>query len=458
MPTKEELYQVLVSEMPEFKDVPIDQALALASEEMPEFTVDLQAPAQSTSNQPSYAESAARGLMQEPMPPGASLGRRVAHGVAAQALPVIGAAAGTPAGPAGMAAGAMAGRGMQKAAQAGARALTGQPQPERETPLRIAGDVATMGASEAMGGALVRGVAKAAGGAAKVARAMSVDEMNSLLKPKTVQYLYGKNPGKAVLDEGITGRSFAEIQRKVSAKLNEVGTQLEQLMSKPATRAKKIRLTGFLAPIDDAIARAKKAPESNKALITRLEALKRDLLQGKGDMQQIVVSPRQALEMKRTIGDLTPWNTTKEDTVMAAVLKNTYRNVDTRMDRVLPGFKEINDRFSNLLGAHTAAKARVMSNRGTRELMPMLETIGGGVVGAMAGKPVTGLLTGAGVAAAHKAAGSPLVRSHLAQGLKNYAVPASQATVRGVMSAAESGLPQGAMRGMVGDDPLGLFD
>ncbi len=416
--------------------------------------------------QPSYAESIRKGFAQEPMPEGAGIGRNVAHFAAEQILPTIGGAAGLPLGPGGVMAGAAAGRAWQKAGSRMGDLLTGREQ-TKETPMETAKDMALTGFLQGVGEKpVVSSMKGLLAGSAKATDAIAINEVNALIKPKAAQYIYGKNPGKAIIEEGVTGKSFEEVARKVEQKLAEVGKEYEPLLK--ANANKRLNLSNFTKPIDEALETVKKDPRSHKEVINRLENLKRDLSGAFDDMTTgeafypnsfNKVSPKQALELKQRIGVLTKFTgntgiSTPQDTFVNNTLKRMYGNIDNKLDFAIPGIRTVNERYANLLGAHVAATNRNLATMNRRNLAPLAEAVAGLGIGAIAGHPLTGGALGLATAGVHSAINSPSVVTKAAQGLTNKVAPMFRTLAEKTGGAQ---IPQTLTRVAIENDPLGLF-
>jgi len=363
-------------------------------------------------------------------------------------------------------AGAAAGRAVQKGAASAARFIADEPQ-SQETPLQIGKDVALTGVLQGIGARGVKGGARMAAGAGRRTEQMAVDEVNALLKPRASIYLYGKNPGKGVIDEGITGKSFKEIAPIVQQKLDQVGALSPQIPAAPKNKGKMMSISGFMAPLDRALAEVRKAPHGREALIKRLEDLKLNL--GKGYRNEMTgelllphkfnrVSPKTALEIKRLVGELTDFTGSKraDDTANSA-LREIYHFIDSKLDATLPEMKRVNERYANLLGAHVAARSRDLASMNRRELLPMAEVAGGMVLGTALGHPIQGAIGGLATATTHKVLSSPTAITNMAQGAIKYGVPVANATVRGIEAAGQTQVPQTLIRKGIEEDPLGLF-
>lgn len=428
--------------------------------------------------QPSYAEVIRAGFAQEPLPEGTSVGRKAASIAAENILPTIGAVAGAPAGPAGIAAGAAAGRAAQKAGVSLGNLFAGRAQ-KTEDPNAIVKDVALTGALQAIGTGTVglnkaatglpkqfTGIKGAMQGLSKGTESLAVNEINALLKPKSSAYLFGKNPGKGVVDEGITGKTFEEVAQGISNKLDEVGAQYAPILKKYGNR--RLNLANFTKPIDEALEVVKKDPRSHKEVINRLENIKRDLMGAFDDLTTgeafypnkfTNVTAKVAQDLKQRIGVLTKFTgesgeQTAKDKYVNTTLKRIYGAIDSKLDSVIPGLKDLNARYANLLGAHVAAVNRNAATMNRRNLAPLAEAVAGAGIGAIAGHPITGAILGAGTAGTHMAMTSPWVITKGAQALSKTVAPA---LATGAEKLGGAQVPQTIIRLTAEEDPLGLF-
>lgn len=284
------------------------------------------------------------------------------------------------------------------------------------------------------------------------ARRQAEADMNALLKPANVQQMYGKNVGRAVLDENISANSLPELVEGIGTKLGEVGAEYAPILAKTEVAARRFSIEGFTEPIDAAIAKLQKTPHGMETTIKRLEDLKLNITGGtrgpKGEM--IIpnnfrsVSPSEALEIKRTIGDLTSFKgLTAEDAAADAAGKKVYGKLDAALDRYVPEMKRLNERYANLLGAHISAKRQMM----------------GAVRSAVS---TTDALAGAGLPIAREMIKSPGMQIRVAKGLESAVAPALEtvggyaAPAAGAVTAAQ--IPQTMARKTAEEiDPLGLF-
>lgn len=88
----------------------------------------------------------------------------------------------------------------------------------------------------------------------KIADKIAPRIINSLIKPLSKDFEFGKNPGLGVVREKITASSFDDLIGKLNLKRAEVGTEIGKTLSHPEIARQTIDLAKALAPIDEALA------------------------------------------------------------------------------------------------------------------------------------------------------------------------------------------------------------
>lgn len=100
--------------------------------------------------------------------------------------------------------------------------------------------------------------------------------INSLIKPLSKDFAYGKNPARGILNEGIIANSFDDLGRKVEEKISLVGKGIGAVGQELDRVGVTLDLTPALTPIDKAIQEAAKA--NNTTLFNNLNNVKTALL------------------------------------------------------------------------------------------------------------------------------------------------------------------------------------
>ena len=310
-------------------------------------------------------------------------------------------------------------------------------------------EAATPGLGTAVGAALpvLPALSKTAGAFGKASAPKIV---NSLVKPLLKDFAYGKNPGRAIAEEGITGNNLEHLSQNISNRRGEIGKEIGSLSSRLDATAdtaaeaggrgrQVLQLEGSLKPIDEAMQTAAKT--NNSTLLNRLqqvkEALTDNLTLGEADGAPTIVkgNPRnldaanfaQAFDLKRQIGDMTQWTgNASDDKLVNGALKKIYGGVkeaiNTTAANVDPQtaarLKVLNEKYADLTSAEVATKYRDKIDS-RQNLVSLKAGVAGGTAALLAA-PFTGglsiptVLIGLGAAGAEKALGSTAVKTRVA--------------------------------------------
>ena len=184
--------------------------------------------------------------------------------------------------------------------------------------------------------------------------------INSLIKPLSKDFAYGKNPGKSVAELVPPANNFEDLIANIKTTLNDVGNRIGSVVSQ-SPNLKQIDLSYTLKPIDDAIAKASQAKGTNATLIQRLQTVKQDLV----DNINNGIDPQ---SYKGLVGDLTKWTgNISDDALVNKSLKQVYGTTKQSMDDVLSKeltpeqfaqYKADSEAYGNLLSAKNAAEHR----------------------------------------------------------------------------------------------------
>lgn len=473
MATEDELYQRLIARKPELAKFDRQELLNRVYARSPKLkgmvskappSTDFSVSTGGTGTIAGIAPSTISPIAQGPDVRGAALkvaGALPAAGAIAGGM--LGAAPGAVAGPftAGASVPAAVSMGIGGAALGGAageavrqlavRALGGAaPATAGQAAKQIGVSGLTAGASQAGGGLALKAGGKVAAAvgpkvSAYISKTIPERLINSIIKPRLRDFVYGKNPGAGVVDEGIIATSFDDLSQKVSGKLAELGGMYEPIIKKNA--AKKIDLSAAIKPIDDAITAASKYKNVNASAIARLNDTRHDIIQNliaKDATGKWQLNLADAVAMKKEIGEITKFTGNEsDDKVVNAALKRVYRLIDNKLDIAVPAMKKLNERWANMKGADQAIKyrAQLMERQNVAHL-PELMT--GGAVGLGTGMPAIGI----GAALAHKALGGTLAKTTAAQALK-----AAPKVATPISAAARASVPISQIMAMYGITP-----
>lgn len=255
---------------------------------------------------------------------------------------------------------------------------------------------------------------------------MGAKIINSLIKPLLPGFSYGKNPGKAVAEAGITANSLEDLGAKISTARQQVGKEIGE---KIAGSTKVFDMTDGLKPIDDAITEAQKNPRTNAAIISRLNDLRDDLLRvTTKDGEEVIgrkltnLSADEVFELKKEIGDLTRWTgNATDDAIVNKALKQSYGVFKGALDDAIEGIKPLNEKYANFTSAEIATTYRDKI-AARQNLISLSATQAGGGTALTAiilsgGAVIPAILLGTTVGALTQALKTPAVKTRIAKWL-----------------------------------------
>jgi hypothetical protein len=203
--------------------------------------------------------------------------------------------------------------------------------------------------------------------------------INSLIKPLAKDFSYGKNPGRAIAEEGIIANNFDDLIKSIQASRQKVGESIGQLGDK-LSQTPQVNIRYALNPLDDALKVA--TSQNNQTLLNRINAVKRAITEvlepvaddagnltirsvGSRDLENLTF--KQARDRLRDIGDLTAFTgNPSDDKLVNAALKRVYGNIKEETlkiaDRLNPKlakeFRKLTEKYADLSSAEIAAKYR----------------------------------------------------------------------------------------------------
>lgn len=102
--------------------------------------------------------------------------------------------------------------------------------------------------------------------------------INGLVKPKTANFAYGKNPGRTVSSLGVTGNNMEDFANNINTAKKDVGQKIGAIYDNPLNADARINASDEIAKIDDAIAKAAKGGKNNQDIVNKLNNIKDSLL------------------------------------------------------------------------------------------------------------------------------------------------------------------------------------
>lgn len=251
--------------------------------------------------------------------------------------------------------------------------------------------------------------------------------INSLIKPASKEFSYGKNPGKAVAEEGIIAGSLDELVNKIDDVIQGKSQEYKNLVQQSGA---VVNVSDAFSPIEDAIKTAVK--QNNQGLVNRLNTIKlaltnnlgstiddagNEVIKSMGAKQLDNLTADQLVDLKREIGELTSFTgNPSDDKLVNKALKSIYGNIKSKIDEAVPGSSSLSEKIASLISAKTATANRI--NILERQNLGNFtgKVLGGaGVLSTIfTGNPV-GALIGLGAAGIENAMGTPAFKTRFAK-------------------------------------------
>lgn len=263
--------------------------------------------------------------------------------------------------------------------------------------------------------------------------------INSLIKPLAKDFSYGKNPGRAVAEEGIVANNFDDLITKITESRQKVGQQIGQLGQK-LSQSPVLKVSSSLEPLNVAMKTA--ASQNNPTLLNRLANVKDAITNvlepavddaGKIGIRKVGARKLENLTFSEVrdilgeIGDMTQFTGNhSDDKLVNSALKQVYgqiKEVSLKAARELDPqtakqFEKLTEKYGDLSSAQIAAKYRdkIVERSNLIGLNPTTVGVGSALVGAIAsgGAAIPAILAGVGGAALNKLAQTPAFKTRLA--------------------------------------------
>lgn len=263
--------------------------------------------------------------------------------------------------------------------------------------------------------------------------------INSLIKPLAKDFSYGKNPGRAVAEEGIVANNFEDLLNGIRESRQKIGREIGTLGDTLSTQP-LLNIESSLNPLDEAIKTA--ASQNNTSLLQRLNNVKRaitDVLEPvvneNGDLAIRSVGSKnlsnltfkEARTVLSDIGDMTSFTgNPTDDKLVNSALKQVYGNIKNeslKMARnvnpeVAARFEKLTEKYGDLISAEVATKYRdkILQRQNLVGLTPTTVGIGSALITAVAtgGATIPTILIGLSGATIDKLASTPAFKTRLA--------------------------------------------
>jgi len=95
--------------------------------------------------------------------------------------------------------------------------------------------------------------------------------INSIIKPRHKEYMFGKNPGKGVAQEGIWGANIESLGNKVEQRLGQLNEYSKQIRSLSENATKTVNLDTMFEPLYEVSKEFVKSPDGKTYEIDTFE-------------------------------------------------------------------------------------------------------------------------------------------------------------------------------------------
>jgi hypothetical protein len=225
----------------------------------------------------------------------------------------------------------------------------------------------------------------------KAAQKIAPESMNTLLRAnKESNYLYGKVPGKAFIDEGIKipknsvtmAGQLENLHGQLETASDNLSQQINSELSDPAVASKRLDV---VPTVKGAIADAKKFISKQTGLdvpsyVKQLNDLEDNILtrydsngNPTGKVTGTKLAPAEVADVKKSIGKNTQWKVSPLDpdiklkSYLNTVRKQIYGQLADMVESAAPNsnIKELNGRFANVIEAQGLLEKRLALEHGT---------------------------------------------------------------------------------------------
>lgn len=228
----------------------------------------------------------------------------------------------------------------------------------------------------------------------------SGDVINRFIGSRKKDFLFGRNPGQAIADEGIIAGNPEDLSSKIGDKLTDYGKKINDALNVHSN--KNVDISDAVKPLDEAINKA--VTGNDQALVTRLNDAKTAItnklnldstgkiqVQFKRDLSKL--SPTEATDVKRIIGEMTKFTgLPSADNISNKALLKAYGIIRSKIEQIAPEVAPLNQKYADLKVAQIAIGRKDFTKT------PLTSTLGGVGRGAVlgylagAGNPMAGAL------------------------------------------------------------------
>jgi hypothetical protein len=193
--------------------------------------------------------------------------------------------------------------------------------------------------------------------------------LNSLIKPAHKEFMFGKNPGLGVAQEGIVASNMESLLTKVDKRISLLDDAAKYIRNTPQNMNKTIDVSKVRQPLVDTITMLKKTPKTNAAEISGVQDAMDDITNLVTELDKVGLNKlniSDAYKLKDAVSKMQKWNRdTSVGTQLNKSLKKVYHIVDEGIDIAIPELKQLNSRMANLISAKQSIinRAEVLSKQ-----------------------------------------------------------------------------------------------
>ena len=195
--------------------------------------------------------------------------------------------------------------------------------------------------------------------------------INSIIKPHIERELnFSKNPGRGVVQEGITANTQEELLSKIKERRKARGLEIKEKIEPYSNIRNDISET--LEIIQKEKARALSMGQEGQAYLDRVQNIENQLTKEfkivDGKITEIPGVNRnlknirmdELWKLKQDIGEATTWTGQAFDKDINQLRARIYGAMKGKMNEKIPGLGGLNERYADLLNAEKAAQRQVM--------------------------------------------------------------------------------------------------
>lgn len=263
--------------------------------------------------------------------------------------------------------------------------------------------------------------------------------LNSLIKPASKEFAFGKNPGLALANEGIVSNSLNGLKDGINGKLNEIGSQIGDIAKQTADAGGAHDATSIIKKYSQKAISALPSDVERNVFNNRLKSIFSEFTTnnageiipkldetGNPILKNLTNLPSDEFhKLQSQVGKLAKWTGEAGEKGVNKIFKNMYSEMGQELDKTAQKFtgqstKALQGRYANLLGAQNAIENRV--GVATRNAMIGGKTALAAAAGATQGNSLedrirNSILSGLTEKLGESTIGSPLFKSGLGSSL-----------------------------------------